>query len=320
MAVTVKSKTQIITRTGNGWGFVVLGNEAYVGTYDSNTISVFNLDTKQFVRSFNVAGITLANWYYNPFIYKQDDTSLYIFDKTATNKYYSIDKTTGTTLQTFTSMTLPLGSSHYINSSRDLLLNHDYTGGKIYFRKNTDNSLLYSLDLTSIISASRIMSVYIYKDKFLFVQTGIGSKYELFVASFDYGSIASLTVSNFSKVADFTSDALVGLGFYNNKLYSFHYGSENIFEIELDGLYSLKYLLKQNSNYYTIKTANYDSTTTHNFIPLTLTGGTNPNKNDIDALGFNDLSALTNSMTVSSDIFIPVSKFDNTAELKMYKG
>jgi hypothetical protein len=80
------------------------------------------------------------------------------------------------------------------------------------------------------------------------------------------------------------------------------------------------YLIKQTSNYYTIKTLNYDSTTTHSFIPLTLTGGSIPNKNDIETFGFDDLNVLTNSMMVNGDTFIPINKFDNTAELKLYKG
>jgi len=83
---------------------------------------------------------------------------------------------------------------------------------------------------------------------------------------------------------------------------------------------SKKYLIKQNGNYYAIKSGNYDSITNHNFNPLVLVGGTIPNKLDIDNFGFDDLSVLTNSMTVGSDIFIPISKFDNTAELKLYKG
>lgn len=79
------------------------------------------------------------------------------------------------------------------------------------------------------------------------------------------------------------------------------------------------FLIKQNNNYYTINSTNYDNITTHNFIPLTLTGGIIPNKSDIETFGFTDLNALTNSMTINTDTFIPISKFDNTAELKYYK-
>lgn len=80
-----------------------------------------------------------------------------------------------------------------------------------------------------------------------------------------------------------------------------------------------KYLIKQNSNYYTINSTNYDSITSHNFLPLILTGGTNPNKSDIETFGFTDLSVLTNNMTKDSDTFKPIDKFNNTAELKLYK-
>ena len=81
-----------------------------------------------------------------------------------------------------------------------------------------------------------------------------------------------------------------------------------------------KFLIKQNSNYYTVKSINYDSTTSHNFTPLTLVGGTTPNKSEIENFAFDDLNILTNSMTVNTDTFIPINKFDNTAELKMYRG
>lgn len=104
---------------------------------------------------------------------------------------------------------------------------------------------------------------------------------------------------------------------YNSSVSSTTIGFRPVLLVE--SLIKNKYLIKQNSNYYTIKTINYDSTTSHNFIPLSLTGGTTPNKSDIETFGFEDLNLLTNSMTVNTDIFIPVSKFDNNTELKMYK-
>lgn len=79
------------------------------------------------------------------------------------------------------------------------------------------------------------------------------------------------------------------------------------------------YFIKQNNNYYTMKVGNYDDVTTHNFIPLTLTGGALPNKSDIETMGFNNLSLLTNNMVVGSDSFIPLSKLDNNFEIKCYK-
>jgi hypothetical protein len=83
--------------------------------------------------------------------------------------------------------------------------------------------------------------------------------------------------------------------------------------------FPIKYLIKQNNNYYTITSISYDSITNHNFIPLTLNGGVIPNKSDIETFGFNNLNLLTNNMTVNADNFKPIDKFDNTAELKMYK-
>lgn len=109
---------------------------------------------------------------------------------------------------------------------------------------------------------------------------------------------------------------------FDSGRYKFMYNSSHRIDSEwyLEKIETKIYLIKQNGSYYTIKSTNYDSTTTHNFIPLTLTGVTTPNKSDIDTFGFNDLNLLTNSMTVGSDTFSPISKFDNTAELKMYKG
>lgn len=90
-------------------------------------------------------------------------------------------------------------------------------------------------------------------------------------------------------------------------------------EFKIDNFVKKNFLIKHNNQFYTIQNTYYNDTT-HQFIPLTLTGGTIPNKSDIETFGFTDLSVLTNSITFGNDILIPVSKFDNTAELKMYKG
>jgi hypothetical protein len=79
----------------------------------------------------------------------------------------------------------------------------------------------------------------------------------------------------------------------------------------------VKYLLAANSNYYSIDPTHYDSVN-HVFTPLTLTGGTTPNKSDIDTFGFNDLSVLINNMTVSSDTFRPIDKLNNVFQINKY--
>lgn len=79
-----------------------------------------------------------------------------------------------------------------------------------------------------------------------------------------------------------------------------------------------KFLIKQSSQYYTIKIDFYNDIT-HQFIPLTLNGGIIPDGQDIKDFGFDNVSLLTNNFTKNSDIIKPIDKFDNTAELKLYK-
>jgi hypothetical protein len=87
----------------------------------------------------------------------------------------------------------------------------------------------------------------------------------------------------------------------------------------IDQLMIYKYLVKQNENYYTINSSYYDSTTNHNFISLTLNGGTVPNSTDINTFGFSDLSLLTTNMTSGGDTFLPIDKLNNQFDIKMYK-
>ena len=71
-----------------------------------------------------------------------------------------------------------------------------------------------------------------------------------------------------------------------------------------------KYLIKQNNQYYSIKSEFY---TNGNYSPLTLTSGnTYPNNNDYNNNGFDDVSTLCTSTTVGSDTFRPVDKFGET--------
>lgn len=86
----------------------------------------------------------------------------------------------------------------------------------------------------------------------------------------------------------------------------------------VEPILTTKYLIKKDLNYYTVKSEHYDEVS-HSFEPLSLNGGTTPNKTDINVFGFDTLEVLTNSITVGSDTFKPIDKIDNTAELKMYK-
>lgn len=251
MTISVKNKTQMITGSGNGWASIVLGNEIYVGMVDDNTIYVFNIDTKQYVRSFTITSIPKANWYYNSFIYKENDNNLYIYDFNNSYKYYKIDKNTGNTLETLSISRTLRGTLNYINESQDLLIIHDYQSKNIYFYKKSDNTLLNSINLSTL-TVSRILAVLVYKNKYLFVQTGLDGDNCLLVCPFDYNNVSNLNINSFYVIENY-SMPLINLGFYNNKLYSVQYFTKNIFEIEVNGLIQSKYLIKQNDKYYSIQ-------------------------------------------------------------------
>jgi F5/8 type C domain. len=77
-----------------------------------------------------------------------------------------------------------------------------------------------------------------------------------------------------------------------------------------------KFLIRDGVNYYSIKSAYYNELA-HSFTPLTLSGGTQPNKSDIETFGFDDIKLLLTSMTKGSDTFKPIDKF-NAFEVKCY--
>lgn len=79
-------------------------------------------------------------------------------------------------------------------------------------------------------------------------------------------------------------------------------GSIKITLIALD-----KLLLKKDSQYYSILPQFYDSTL-HQYLPLTLEGGTIPNLNDINKYGFDNIDQLITSITKESDTFLPIDK------------
>jgi|GEM_PF-6501201 len=79
-----------------------------------------------------------------------------------------------------------------------------------------------------------------------------------------------------------------------------------------------KYLIKNDSNYYSIKPEYYDDAS-QNFLPLTLSGGVDPNKSDIDTFGFDSLDLLLSSITKGEETFKPIDKLDNKFELIVYR-
>lgn len=78
-----------------------------------------------------------------------------------------------------------------------------------------------------------------------------------------------------------------------------------------------KYLIKKDSNYYSILPAYYDAVS-HEFLPLILSGGDKPNKADIDAFGFDNLNLLLKSIVKGGDTINPIIKLGNNINIKIY--
>lgn len=78
-----------------------------------------------------------------------------------------------------------------------------------------------------------------------------------------------------------------------------------------------KFLIKKDSQYYSIDSKYYDELT-HEFIPLTLAGGADPSGIDIDTFGFDSLLPFITTMTKGSDTFRPCDKLNNS-QIKYYK-
>jgi len=75
-----------------------------------------------------------------------------------------------------------------------------------------------------------------------------------------------------------------------------------------------KFLLKQNSQYYTIKSEYYSN---GQFQPLTLEGGEQPNENDYESFGLDDLNDLLVPIQVGEETFNPYDKLENEFEICM---
>ncbi|MCB2300409.1 hypothetical protein [Clostridium tagluense] len=74
-----------------------------------------------------------------------------------------------------------------------------------------------------------------------------------------------------------------------------------------------KFFLKQNNNFYTIKSDQYKD---NQFQPLPITI---PEKTDYETYGFDDLNLLTQALTVGAETFRPIDKFNKSKPLILYK-
>ena len=82
--------------------------------------------------------------------------------------------------------------------------------------------------------------------------------------------------------------------------------------------YNKYYLIKHDNSYYSINDTNYDSEIKA-YLPLSLSGGTTPNANDISMYGFEDISKLSIDTTIGTETFKPIDKLANSFEVMLYK-
>ncbi|MGU9539663.1 hypothetical protein ACQX0N_11930 [Clostridium tepidum] len=75
-----------------------------------------------------------------------------------------------------------------------------------------------------------------------------------------------------------------------------------------------KFLLKQNNQYYSIKPGCYSD---GKFQPLILKGGEQPNENDYENFGFDDVNDLLKPIQVGEEAFRPYDKLENEFEICM---
>lgn len=97
------------------------------------------------------------------------------------------------------------------------------------------------------------------------------------------------------------------ISYYDTATLSSSYGIDVAFRPILIIEKLPKYLIQQGDKYYTINSDYYDLSI-HKFIPLTLSGGSNPNESDYFNYGFSNLSQLNTPVTYLTDTFIPIDK------------
>jgi len=75
-----------------------------------------------------------------------------------------------------------------------------------------------------------------------------------------------------------------------------------------------KFLIKQNNQYYAIKPEYYSD---GQFQPLTLEGGEQPNENDYEKFGSDDVNDLLTPIQIGEETFRPYDKLNDEFEICM---
>lgn len=302
MAITLGTPSDYISSMGfKTWGLTLIADELFVGDYDVQTsIKVYDINTKSLKRTLTISVATSS--------LGTDGTNFLV--KNTSNQIVTINKTTGATISTKTNTTFLIASS--VSFKVDLVNDRIYFcnyDNMLYIKKYSDGTAIASYT----IPVTYTSGVDVIDNKYIIVTCFSSNK--IYIAPINNNIVTGLTFTLLYTATNFVG----GVIYYNHKILLSTYNGNKIQSYDVLGMLANKFLIKQNSNYYTINTSNYDDVTTHSFTPLTLTGGTIPNASDMSTFGFDSESLLTNSMTKGSDTFIPVNKFDNTAVLFLYK-
>jgi hypothetical protein len=305
MAVTLNAPIDFITGTGYPtWGITIINDEIFVGQYSAIAIiKVYDINTKALKRTLNLVD-------YYAYGIGTDGTNLLL--RNSSDQIMTMDKNTGARISTKTNTTFAMSqsASFKVDLENDRIYYCNFSTGLI-IKKYSDGTLLKSYTMPVSVTTG----VEVVGSKYIFVTCYSNNK--IYYAEISNNNITNLTFNLFYA----SSETVAGVSYYNNRLYITNYNLNKIQSAQLNGinLVGNKYLIKKDSDYFSINSQYYD-TATHKYLPLTLSGGTTPNSSDFTTFGFNSTTALTTAITVGSDTFIPKDKFTTGAELYLYDG
>lgn len=306
MAVMLNTLEQVIPSPQNGdaWGITVIGDEMFVGGWWSRLkrLQVYDLKTYVFKRTLTTPEYSYA--------IGTDGVNLYI--KNPSKQIVKIDKNTGAAISTNTNVTFNMGDSgsFKIDINNDRLYACDYSNKLNIFTYSTGN-LIKSYTLPTAYTAG----VEVIENKYIIVSCYTTNK--IYISPIIDNDITNLSFTELYV----STTRTVGIAYSNNPTAKLIVGSydSGIYSGNIEGLSNIKYLIKQNNQYYTIKSEFYDELI-HDFTPLTLNGGLIPNTIDINAFGFEDLLNASTIMNKNNDIFKPLDKLSNNFILNRYKA
>ncbi|MGY0372461.1 hypothetical protein [Clostridium sp. JNZ J1-5] len=274
MAVILNTLEQVIPNPQNGdaWGITIIEDEMFVSGWYSGTtkLHVYDLKTYMFKRT-----LTTPKYVYS---IGTDGVNLYI--KNASNQIVKIDKNTGTTISTNTNITFNMGNSgsFKIDINNDRLYACDYSNKLNIFTYSTGNLIKsYTLPIATA-------GVEVIENQYVIVSCYTTNK--IYISPITDNDILNLSFTELYVSTTKTA----GIAYSNNPTAKLIVGSydSGIYSGDIEGLANIKYLIKQNNQYYTTKSE---------FYPIeqdTLT------KEMIDKYGSDSLTNFTNTFSTNS--------------------